>query len=116
VIAPIAVERGTGRLLNVNGDTAAGAIAAALGGSRLVFLTDVPGVLDADGRVIARMDAAQTVALRANGVLKGGMIPKIDACLYVAREGGTPCIVDGRTAGALLAAVEPAGVGTRFAL
>ena len=71
VIAPIAVERGSDRLLNVNGDTAAGQVAAALSGARLVFLTDVPGVLDATGATIAHLDATRSAALRHEGVLKG---------------------------------------------
>ena len=115
VIAPIARQRGTAQLLNVNGDTAAGEVAAALPGSRLVFLTDVAGVLDGDGRPIARLDADASTRLRDAGVLKGGMLPKIEACLRAAAAGARPVIVDGRTPHALLNASGAAPAGTVFA-
>jgi len=115
VIAPIAVQRGSAQLLNVNGDTVAGEIAAALPGARLIFLTDVPGVLDGDGRRIERIDAAACLRLREAGVLKGGMLPKIDACLTAAVAGSRPVIVDGRLPHALLGAMAPEPAGTVFA-
>jgi len=115
VIAPIAVQRGGDQLLNVNGDTAAGEVAAALPGSRLVFLTNVAGVLDGDGRPIVRLDAAESGRLRAAGVLTGGMLPKIDACLRAAAAGSRPVIVDGRAAHALQQAMAAAPAGTVFA-
>ncbi len=115
VIAPIALQRGTAQLLNVNGDTAAGEVAAALPGSRLVFLTDVAGVLDGGGKPIARLDAEECARLRAAGVLKGGMLPKIDACLRAAGAGSRPVIVDGRAQHALLNATSAAPAGTVFA-
>jgi acetylglutamate kinase len=114
VIAPIAVQRGSAQLLNVNGDTVAGDVAAALPGSRLIFLTDVPGVLDAEGRPIARLDAAACARLRAAGVLSGGMLPKIEACLVAAAAGSSPVIVDGRRPHALLDAASLAPAGTLF--
>lgn len=111
VVAPLAVGAG-GQLLNVNADTAAGAVAAALPGSRLIFLTDVPGVLDAGGSLVTRLSADAGARLRAEGTLSGGMIPKIEACLRAAQAGATPLIVDGREAHALQAAVGPSPVGT----
>src|SRR5207237_3268036 len=68
VIAPVAIDVEQGQLLNVNGDTVAGEIAAALPGSRLVFLTDVAGVLDAGGALVDRLSAERAGALRAAGV------------------------------------------------
>jgi len=65
--------------LNVNGDHAAAAVAAAVGASELVFLSDVPGVLGADGRVIRRITADQAPALIDGGHVTGGMIPKLNA-------------------------------------
>ncbi|HEY7294126.1 MAG TPA: acetylglutamate kinase [Dehalococcoidia bacterium] len=114
VIAPIAVQRGTAQLLNVNGDTAAGEVAAALPGARLVFLTDVAGVLDADGKRIERLDADGCATLREAGVLQGGMLPKIDACLVAAAAGSRPIIVDGRAPHALLNATSAEPAGTVF--
>jgi len=116
VIAPIAVqwdsERPTGQLLNINADTAAGAIAAALGARRLVFLTDVPGVRAAEGGRASRLPAAEAEGLIESGVIEGGMIPKVQACLTAAR-GGCECVIaDGREEGALLGAVEGRTAGT----
>ena len=84
VIAPIAIETdgaGHAQLLNTNADTAAGEIAAALGAATLVFLTDVAGVLDAAGRTLAEVSAADTTSLVSSGVVSGGMIPKIEAAI-----------------------------------
>jgi acetylglutamate kinase len=111
VVAPMATTT-TGQILNVNGDTAAGEIAAALPRSWLVFLTDVPGVLDGAGRLIERLSAETSARLRADGTLKGGMIPKIDASLRAAGAGTTPLIVDGRQAHALANAVGASPIGT----
>ncbi|MHB8574059.1 MAG: acetylglutamate kinase [Dehalococcoidia bacterium] len=112
VIAPVAMDLRHAQLLNVNGDTVAGEIAAALPGSRLVFLTDVAGVLDGDGSLVERLTPARSAELRVTGVLKGGMLPKIDACFRAAQAGGTPVIVDGRRPNALAAAVGPSPAGT----
>ncbi len=114
VIAPIAVQvqSGTGQLLNVNADTVAGEVAAAISRSILVFLTDVPGVLDGQGAMIKRMTAADSDRLRATGVVKGGMLPKIDACLRAANAGCRAVIVDGRQPNALMAAIEQEPTGT----
>lgn len=113
VVAPIALRtgEGEGQLLNVNADTVAGAIAAAIPGSSLVFLTDVAGVLDGAGDLVRRLTAADSAQLRSAGVLKGGMLPKIDACLRAAASGSRAVVVDGRQPNALVAAVgrEPTG-------
>ncbi len=114
VLAPIALENGDGppQLLNTNADTCAGEVAAALGAQDLVFLTDVPGVL-ADGEVLPEVTAASARRLLAEGTVAGGMIPKLEAALRAAAAGCRTWIVDGREAGALPAALEGGGSGTR---
>jgi acetylglutamate kinase len=112
VIAPIGavpVEGAADQLVNVNADTVAGAIAAAVGGERLIFLTDIDGVRGRDGSIIPQLTAAEAAALIAEGVISGGMIPKVEACLHAAALGVPAQIVDGRLSGALLAT---AGAGT----
>lgn len=102
VIAPIGVGQ-DGETLNINADTAAGAIAGALGARRLLMLTDVEGVLDGQGRLIQSMTAAEARARIADGTIKGGMIPKIETCLAAVREGvGGAVIIDGRMPHAIL--------------
>jgi acetylglutamate kinase len=102
VIAPVGSGAG-GETLNINADTAAGAVAAAVGATRLLMLTDVPGVLDARERLIPELTAAEARAAIASGVVKGGMIPKIETCLK-AVEGGCEgaVIIDGRVRHAIL--------------
>ena len=119
VIAPIALlkdapEGATERILNVNADTSAGHIARALGADRLVFQTDVPGVLDATRRLIPRMTKRQAYDLIAGGIAAGGMIPKIEACADALDTVGSGHIIDGREAGALLRCCEGEDVGTRI--
>jgi acetylglutamate kinase len=112
VIAPIAIEPTSGQLLNANADTAAGEIAAAMRAGRLFFLTDVAGVLDADGRIIERLTAGEAQALIASGVAAGGMIPKLEAAIRAASAGCATRIVDGREAGALRRAIAGEPIGT----
>jgi acetylglutamate kinase len=104
VIAPIAVSA-EGQCLNVNADTVAGVVAAAIGAQELVFLTDVPGIQDAAGAPLARLTPAECAALAAEGVIHGGMLPKVDACRRAAEAGATSQIVDGRQPYALLRAL-----------
>jgi len=110
VVAPIAVEwRGeapSGQLLNINADTAAGAIAAALAARWLVFLTDVPGIRDGGGETLPTLSPPRAEELSAAGVIEGGMIPKVEACLRAAAAGCRSVIADGRRGGALLEAIE----------
>jgi len=105
VIGPIGYVPGAeaDQLVNVNADTVAGNIAAALGARRLVFLTDVEGVQDADGSVLSTLTGPESRRLVAEGVISGGMIPKVEACLHAVGLGVTAQIVDGRVAGALAA-------------
>ncbi len=86
VIAPIGVSA-EGQTYNINADTFAGALAATLRAKRLLLLTDVPGVLDGDGRLIEVLTPVAARNLIADGVITGGMIPKIESCLSVLQAG-----------------------------
>ncbi len=86
VIAPAAIGP-AGEPLNVNGDTAAGAVAASLGARLLAFVTDVPGVRGRDGRVVPSLDRERSKALVGDGTIEGGMLPKVEACLVAAAAG-----------------------------
>ena len=112
VIAPIGVGAG-GETYNINADTVAGAVAAAVKATRLLLLTDVAGVLDADKKLIAELTAARARQLIAEGVINGGMIPKIETCLD-AVDGGVEAavIVDGRVPHAILLELFTEGAGT----
>ncbi len=102
VIAPLGAGR-DGQTLNVNGDTAAGAIAASLNADRLLLLTDVSGVKNAEGEVVTELTPEQIVQLTEDGVIAGGMIPKTETALK-AIEGGVRAVVilDGRAPNACL--------------
>jgi acetylglutamate kinase len=99
-------------LLNTNADTAAGEIAAALRARQLVFLTDVPGVRSSAGETLTTLSPHQAAAMTEKGVIEGGMIPKVEACLRGAGAGVYSVIVDGRDEHALLRAADGARVGT----
>ena len=102
VIAPIASGR-DGETYNINADTMAGAIAAALGAARLFLLTDVPGVLDAEGRLLADLTPADIDRLTAQGGITGGMIPKLQTCVQAVEAGCEAAVVlDGRVPHAML--------------
>ena len=100
-------------LLNINADTVAGEVAATLGASQLVFLTDVPGVKGASGEFEPALGRVECESLIASGAVGGGMIPKVEACLRAGETGARALIVDGRQPGALLAAVRGEPLGTR---
>jgi acetylglutamate kinase len=112
VVAPIAIEPKTGQLLNTNADTAAGEIAAATRATSLIFLTDVAGVLDAEGRLIERLTAAEAQGLIDSGVAGGGMIPKLEAAIRAASAGCATRIIDGTREGALRRAIVGEPLGT----
>ena len=102
VIAPIGVGD-EGETFNINADTAAGAIAGAMVAKRLLRLTDIKGVLDQDGNLIERMTAMHARELIEQGVIKGGMIPKVETCLNAIDEGvEAAVIIDGRIPHAVL--------------
>jgi len=92
VVAPVASGTADGQTFNVNGDTAAGAIAGALKADRLLLLTDVPGVKGTDGQVMTQLDATQVRAMIADGTIAGGMIPKTETAL-AALECGVRAVV-----------------------
>ncbi|CAI8297650.1 MAG: acetylglutamate kinase [Rhizobiales bacterium TMED143] len=102
VLAPIATSD-KGQTLNVNADTAAGALAAALKAERLLMLTDVQGVLDAKGKLVSRLTQRRAATLIRSGTAKGGMIPKIETALAAVKNGvGATVILDGRVPHAIL--------------
>lgn len=113
VIAPIGVGP-NGETLNINADTAAGAIAAALNAKRLIMLTDVSGVLDKTGKLIVEMTAEQARAAIADGTITGGMIPKVETCLDAVDQGVEAAVIsDGRIPHAILVEFfTPGGAGT----
>ena len=115
VIAPIGVGA-DGATYNINADTAAGAIAEAVGASKLLMLTDVAGVLDGDGALISEMSAAEGGALLASGAVEGGMIPKLETCLKALAGGvGAAHVLDGRIPHVLLLELFTAdGTGTKI--
>ncbi len=99
-------------MLNVNGDTVAGEIAAAIGAERLIFLTDVAGIRDHSGKLLPQLSPGEAEALLASGVASEGMIPKIKACLRTLSNTSTNRIIDGRQPHALLREIEGVGGGT----
>jgi len=86
VVAPVAPGE-DGETYNINADTAAGAIAGSLNAKRLLFLTDVPGVLDKDGNLIKQLTVAKAHELIADGTISGGMIPKVETCIEALDRG-----------------------------
>lgn len=118
LVAPVGVHcmdgsAYAGSLLNINGDTVAGELARAMDAERLSFLTDVEGVMDGSGRVIPRLNVRSARVLLASGVVKGGMIPKVEACLRALEKVPATDIVDGRKPEALMGCFRGARGGTR---
>ncbi len=113
VIAPVGFGP-DGKTYNINADTAAGAIAGAVGAARLLALTDVEGVLDKQGTLIPELTASQVRALAADGTISGGMIPKLETCLMAVERGVEAAVIlDGRVPHAMLLEIfTPQGVGT----
>jgi len=113
VIAPIAPGK-DGETYNINADTMAGAIAAALGAARLFLLTDVPGVLDKHGKLMTDLTPADIARLQADGTISGGMIPKLETCVHAVEAGCEAAVVlDGRVPHAMLLEVFTSrGAGT----
>ena len=115
VIAPIGVGP-KGETLNINADTAAGAIASAAAAARLYILTDVVGVLGKDGKVVPEITAAEAQAAIEAGTIEGGMIPKVETCLKALNAGvEAATIIDGRVPHAILIELfTRGGVGTQI--
>jgi acetylglutamate kinase len=102
VLAPVAAAADGGSY-NVNADTFAGAIAGALKAKRFLLLTDVPGVLDKNKKLIDQMSAADVRRLIADGTISGGMIPKVETCLYALDQGVEGVVIlDGKVPHAVL--------------
>jgi acetylglutamate kinase len=115
VIAPIAGSQTLGHPgFNINADLAASRIAVALRARKILFLTDTPGVLGADGEPISRLSIEQTHRLKEEEVIRGGMIPKVDACIEALRGGVKKAhIIDGRIEHSLLLEIfTSSGIGT----
>jgi acetylglutamate kinase len=109
VVAPIGVGK-NGETYNINADTAAGAIAGAIGAARLLLLTDVAGVLDKQKQLLPKLTASQARRLIADGTAQGGMIPKIETCLDAVEQGVEAAVIlDGRVPHALLLEIFTAG-------
>ena len=102
VIAPIGAGA-DGHTYNINADTMAGAVAAALGAARLFLLTDVAGVLDKQGRLLSDLTPTDIAELQADGTISGGMIPKLETCVHAVEAGCEAAVVlDGRVPHAML--------------
>jgi acetylglutamate kinase len=102
VVAPVGSDA-NGETYNINADTAAGAIAAALGATRMLMLTDVAGVLDKEGTLITELTVSQAEALIRDGTVSGGMIPKVETCIDAVLGGAEAAVImDGRAPHALL--------------
>jgi acetylglutamate kinase len=100
------------RLLNVNGDTVTGEIAATIGAERLIFLTDVAGICDHSGKLLPRLSPDEAEALMASGVASGGMVVKIKACLRALAKTSAARIIDGTQPHALRREIEGRYEGT----
>ncbi|NBR02096.1 MAG: acetylglutamate kinase [Alphaproteobacteria bacterium] len=102
VVAPVGSDA-AGETYNINADTAAGAIAAALGATRMLMLTDVAGVLDKEGELITELTVSQAESLIRDGTVSGGMIPKVETCINAVLGGAEAAVImDGRAPHALL--------------
>ena len=113
VIAPIA--RGAkGETLNINADTVSGALAGAMEASRLLLLSNVPGIMDKDGHVIPELSVAKAKALIKDGTISGGMIPKVETCIDAVESGAEAAVIlDGRESHAVLVELfTEHGIGT----
>lgn len=112
VIAPIGIGE-DGATYNINADTAAGAIASALNASKLMMLTDVPGVLNKQGELISELSVKEAGALMKDGTISGGMIPKLETCMAALEQADRAHILDGRIPHVLLVETFTAhGAGT----
>lgn len=113
VIAPIGLGV-DGQTYNINADTVAGAIAAAVGASRLLLLTDVTGVLDKDGNLLTDLSTERVRELQKDGTIYGGMIPKLETCVNAVENGvDASVIIDGRVPHSMLLEIfTDGGIGT----
>jgi acetylglutamate kinase len=117
VVAPVSLnadkKSGERGVLNINADVVAGEIAAAIGAEKLIFLTDVIGICDGEGKLLPKLSTAEAEALMTSGTASGGMIPKVKACLKALSGAASSCIIiDGRQPHALLQEIEGGESGT----
>ncbi|MEM1300011.1 MAG: acetylglutamate kinase [Pseudomonadota bacterium] len=114
VVAPVGAGRTAEETYNINGDTAAGAVAGAMGAERLMLLTDVQGVKNKAGEVLTELTRADVATLIADGTIAGGMIPKVETALMAMEQGcGASVILDGTVPhGVLLELFTEHGAGT----
>ncbi len=115
IVAPLGFGIDKEMILNVNADSAAGAIAAALQAERLILLTDVAGVMDSSKKLLSRLSSGEARELIDSGIAAGGMIPKLEACLTALATVPVTQIIDGRSPHALVEAIAGTGSGTTIA-
>ena len=115
VVAPVGVGE-AGETYNINADLVAGAMAQAVAAAKLILLTDVAGVLDAENHLVSTLDRETALAMMEAGTIKGGMIPKVNCCLEAVAHGvGKAHILDGRTPHAVLLEIfTDTGIGTEI--
>jgi acetylglutamate kinase len=119
VIAPIAAGEEMGHPgYNINADLAASQVAKAIGANKIVFLTDTPGVLNADKKLLSSLSEKKVEELKADGTINGGMVPKVDACLEAIDGGVSKAhIIDGRLEHSILLELFTSeGIGTQITL
>lgn len=119
MLAPLAMHQRdgsdhAGKPLNVNGDTVTGEVARAMGAQKVIFLTDVPGIMDGNGRLVPNLDRRRANILRQSGVIRGGMIPKLEACLIALEQVPAAEIIDGTQPEALLNCIQGKATGTKI--
>ena len=114
VVAPLGLDA-RGQVYNVNADSIAGAVARALGAGALIFVSNVPGVLDRSGRTVKLVTPQIAAELQKSGAVDGGMIPKLQSALGLLDHVGSVHIVDGARAGSIENALVGGQGGTRFA-
>ena len=115
VVAPIGLEPPS-QPLNINADTVAGELARAVNADRLLFMTDVDGLLNGDGELIDSVDANGVADFRDAGVLTGGMIPKVEACLRAAEAGTEAFIANGTVPGTVRQLFTDQPLGTHVSV
>ncbi len=119
VIAPIAAGQEMGHPgYNINADLAASRVAKAIGANKIIFLTDTPGVLNADKKLLSSLSEKEVQELKADGTINGGMVPKVDACLEAIDGGVSKAhIIDGRLEHSMLLELFTSeGIGTQITL
>lgn len=117
VIAPIADSAEPNHPgFNINADFAASKVAAALGAQKVLFLTDIVGVLNKEGKLLTTLDKEQVETYKADGTIAGGMIPKVDSCIETIHDGVNKAhIIDGRVEHSILLELfTKDGIGTQF--